>query len=262
MDQEGNPALDRPQRDGGLDKRTLGDKTGRVLVLGNPLLVTIDAPVRVAEGVADALALAARFTGPAVASMGDAGMNATGFAQWLASTVEGVIIHADNDTAGQKAASRLCGGIRIHGGTARAVLPPDGKDAGVVSSMNPFDALTDNWPSYAGHAGPDERLAPLGSPAPSRPDDGGRASMTSHNGHQHISAFEGTELTPGRRVPSTSGPNGAGRRHRGRQSDHRGPPARPGGPGNVAARSRKRTHQFPPSGGHGADRTFAAPSTR
>ena len=149
VDQEGNPALDRPQRDGGLGKRTLGDKTGRVLVLGNPLLVTIDAPVRVAEGVADALALAARFTGPTVASMGDAGMNATGFAQWLASTVEGVIIHADNDTAGQKAASRLCGGIRIHGGTARAVLPPDVKDAGVVSSMNPFDALTDNWPSYA-----------------------------------------------------------------------------------------------------------------
>ena len=76
----GNPALDRPPRDGGLGKRTLGDKTGRVLTLGNPLLGSTDAPVRVAEGVADALALAARFTGPMVASMGDAGMNATGFA--------------------------------------------------------------------------------------------------------------------------------------------------------------------------------------
>ena len=149
VDQDGNPALDRPQRNGGLGKRTLGDKTASVLVLGNPLLPTTDAPIRVAEGVADALALAARFTGPAVASMGDAGMNAVGFAQWLANAVEGVIIHADNDPAGQKAASRLCGGIRIHGGTARAVLPSEGKDAGVVSSMNPFDTLTDNWPSYA-----------------------------------------------------------------------------------------------------------------
>ena len=150
VDRDGNPALDRPQQEGGLGKRTLGDKTGAVLIIGNPLLVSIDAPVRVAEGVADALALAARFTGPAVASMGDAGMNAAGFAEWLASAAAGVIIHADNDDAGQRAASRLCGGIRIHGGTARAVLPPEGKDAGVVSSsLTPFSPLTTSWPSYA-----------------------------------------------------------------------------------------------------------------
>ena len=149
VDQDGNPALDRPQQDGGLGKRTLGDKTGAVLVLGNPLLASIDAPVRVAEGVADALALAARFTGPAVASMGDAGMNADGFAEWLASAAAGAVIHADNDAAGQRAASRLCGWVRIHDGTARAVLPPEGKDAGVVSSMHPFAALTESWPGYA-----------------------------------------------------------------------------------------------------------------
>ena len=149
VDQDGNPALDRPQQDGGLGKRTLGDKTGAVLILGNPMLATIDAPVRVAEGVADALALAARFTGPSVASMGDAGMNADGFAGWLASAAAGAIIHADNDAAGQRAASQLCGAVRIHGGDARAVLPPDGKDAGVVSSMNPFTTLTKSWPGYA-----------------------------------------------------------------------------------------------------------------
>ena len=149
VDQDGNPALDRPQRDGGLGKRTVGNKTGTVLLLGNPLLATIDTPVRVAEGVADALALAARFAGPAVASMGDAGMNANGFAGWLASAAAGVVIHADNDVAGQKAAGRLCGGVRIHGGTARAVLPPEGKDAGVVSSTNPFATLAESWPGYA-----------------------------------------------------------------------------------------------------------------
>ena len=149
VDRDGNPALDRPRQDGGLGKRTLGDKTGAVLVLGNPLLASIDAPVRVAEGVADALALAARFTGPAVASMGDAGMNAVGFAGWLASAAAGAVIHADNDAAGQRAASRLCGAVRIQGGTARAVLPPEGKDAGVVSGMNPFAVLTESWPGYA-----------------------------------------------------------------------------------------------------------------
>ena len=76
-------------------------------------------------------------------------MTADGFAEWLASAAAGVIIHADNDDAGQRAASRLCGAVRIHGGAARAVLPPEGKDAGVVSSLNPFTTLTESWPSYA-----------------------------------------------------------------------------------------------------------------
>ena len=149
VDEAGHPALDRPQRAGGLNKRTLGSKTNAILIFGNPLLANADAPVRVAEGTADALALAARFPGPAIASMGDAGMNADGFAQWLATAAQGVIIHADNDDAGQRAASRLRGGILIHGGTARAVLPPEGKDAGVAASLHPFPPLTTAWPGYA-----------------------------------------------------------------------------------------------------------------
>ena len=70
VDHGGNPALDRLHKDGGLGKRTLGAKAGAVLVLGNPLLADASESTRVAEGVADALALAARFAGPAVASMG------------------------------------------------------------------------------------------------------------------------------------------------------------------------------------------------
>ena len=34
-------------------------------------------------------------------------------------------------------------------GIARAVLPPEGKDAGVVSGVNPFTTLTESWPGYA-----------------------------------------------------------------------------------------------------------------
>ena len=149
VDSEGNPALDRPPSENGLSKRTLGAKTGAVLVLGNPQVDVIDSPVRVAEGVADALALAARFSGPTIASMGDAGMTAEGFSVWLAQAGAGVVIHSDNDEAGQAAASRLCGAVLVHGGTARAVLPPQGKDAGVVAGDNPFASLTEHWPGYA-----------------------------------------------------------------------------------------------------------------
>ncbi len=42
------------------------------------MVAEAEAEVRVAEGVADALALAARFAGPAISSMGDAGMTAEG----------------------------------------------------------------------------------------------------------------------------------------------------------------------------------------
>ena len=149
VDNDGMPALDRPALADGLGKRTLGAKVGAVLILGNPLVAEADAPVRIGEGVADALALAARFKGPAIASMGDAGMTADGFPEWLGAAANGVVIHADNDDAGQAAASRLCGAVRIHGGTARAVLPPQGKDAGVVAGDNPLNPLTQRWPGYA-----------------------------------------------------------------------------------------------------------------
>ena len=147
--EDGQPALDRPASGGGLGKRTLGTKVGAVLILGNPLLGDAEVPVRIAEGVADVLALAARFSGPAIASMGDAGMTAKGFPEWVAWSGAGAVVHADNDDAGQTAARRLCGAVRIHGGTARAVLPPQGKDAGVVSANNPFPPLTEYWPGYA-----------------------------------------------------------------------------------------------------------------
>ena len=59
IDAEGNPALDRPADTGGLDKRTLEARDGAVVLLGNPSLAVAVAPVEVAEGLADALALAA-----------------------------------------------------------------------------------------------------------------------------------------------------------------------------------------------------------
>ena len=123
-------------------------------------------------------------------------MTADGFAEWLASAAGGVVIHADNDDAGQKAASRLCGVVRIRGGTARAVLPPSGKDAGVVAGKQPLRCADRELARLRRHPGRDERLATLGSPAPGCAADGRGVRMTTNNGHHHASAFEGEELTP------------------------------------------------------------------
>ena len=61
---DGRPALDRPANTGGLGKRTHGPKTGAIVVIGCPDLTLAMGPVRVGEGVADALALASRYPGP------------------------------------------------------------------------------------------------------------------------------------------------------------------------------------------------------
>ena len=58
VDAQGAPALDRPSEAGGLSKRSLSSTTGLVVVFGCPHLAEVLEPVRVAEGVADALALA------------------------------------------------------------------------------------------------------------------------------------------------------------------------------------------------------------
>ena len=64
IDAEGLPALDRLADAGGLDKRTLGTREGAVVLLGNPAFALAVASVEVAEGLADALALAARADAP------------------------------------------------------------------------------------------------------------------------------------------------------------------------------------------------------
>ena len=67
---DGTPTVDR-----GLTKRTYAPATDTVIVLGCPHLQNTAAPVDVAEGLADALALAARSPAPAVATLGTAGMS-------------------------------------------------------------------------------------------------------------------------------------------------------------------------------------------
>ena len=150
---EGAPALDRPADVKGLEKRTHGSTVGAVAVFGNPALALAFAPVRVAEGIADALALAARYEGPAVATLGTAGLRdqTETLTNWLSNAPRGVMVHADDDAnaAGAEAARVLCRRIRLNGAEARAVFPPTGKDAAEAASRRPFADLQGYFAEYA-----------------------------------------------------------------------------------------------------------------
>ena len=102
--------MDRPADVKGLEKRTHGSTVGAVAIFGNPALALAFAPVRVAEGIANALALAARYEGPAVATLGTAGLRdqTETLTNWLTNAPRGVMVHADDDAnaAGAEAASR------------------------------------------------------------------------------------------------------------------------------------------------------------
>ena len=157
VDDNGHPALDRPADKGGLNKRTLGIANNAVFVIGNPILSEAGTPVRVAEGLADALALGARYDGPIVAMIGTSGMRNLELAAWLATAAAGVIIHADSDQArkgrapaGTTAAGILRRAIVNSGGGASALYPPDGyKDAAEAAQAAGFSSLGEDWIEFA-----------------------------------------------------------------------------------------------------------------
>ena len=160
VDAHGQPALDRHRQDGGLAKRTVGQAQGAVVLLGNPQLPEAAAPVHVAEGLADALALASRFEGTSVAALGTSGMMGQDriLAQWLASAAQGVQVHCDTDEAkqgrppaGRRAAAVLMLAIKDAGGQALIVTPAQGfKDFADEAAAGPdFGPLPEGWVDYA-----------------------------------------------------------------------------------------------------------------
>ena len=149
VDARGASALDRPAEAGGLGKRSLGSTTGLVVVFGCSDLAEALEPVRVAEGVADALALASRYPGPSVATLGTSAMSDDKLHRWLAGATAGTVIHIDADAGGEDAARRLRRQIQAAGGTVRAVLPAEGKDAAEAAAARPFPPLPEGWEEYA-----------------------------------------------------------------------------------------------------------------
>ena len=155
---QGKSALDRPAEYGGLGKRTIGLVQGAVVILGNPCLPDVSEPVHVAEGLADALALASRHEGTAVAALGTSGMMDGPLATWLAAAPRGVQVHCDTDEpklgrppAGRRAAAILMLAIRNSKGQAAIVTPGAGfKDAADKAAAGPdFGPLPEGWEDYA-----------------------------------------------------------------------------------------------------------------
>ena len=145
-------AAELETRSGWLGKQSRGVLTDCVAVFGNPLWGEITASVRIAEGVADTLALASRYEGPALATLGTGAMRSGNLASWLASAPFGSVIHCDDDTGGQRAAADLRRAIRVAGGRCTAVLPAaDGaKDpAAAAANFPPLPSLPPEWRDYA-----------------------------------------------------------------------------------------------------------------
>ena len=140
------------------------------MVLGCPLLEQTTAPVDVAEGLADALALASRSPAPAVATLGTSGMNSATIAEWLA-TSPATRVWADRDEAkagrappGQRHGRELVRMVNDAGGNAdrppHASLPTRTPQPQLPPSRfnNPGPA----WPEYARTLCRKDGLAPVG----------------------------------------------------------------------------------------------------
>ena len=148
---DGSPAMDR-----GLTKRTYAAAQDAVVVLGCPLLEDAAAPVDIAEGLADALALAARSPAPAVATLGTSGMSSTIIADWLA-TSPSARVWADRDEAkagrapqGQRHGRELVRMVNSAGGNATALhTPSPHKDPAAAAAAMGLAGPDPAWTEYA-----------------------------------------------------------------------------------------------------------------
>ena len=130
---DGSPQTDR----GGLGKRSHGTMSAGVAVIGAPLWRA--ECVHVAEGIADALAIAAREDGPALAAGGTAGFRT--LAPALARLGAPVIVWPDGDTPGRIAASHLVLALDARGAVASMADVPHGQDP--ASMAGPFTRKAD-----------------------------------------------------------------------------------------------------------------------
>lgn len=106
LNAEGTGVCDRPREQGGLQKRTLGIKTGgRVCLLGDPR-AELAPGLALFEGLTDALAWTAREPDSAAAVGGTGGLDGASLAKWL-NGWNRTRMFADRDSGGLDAALRL-----------------------------------------------------------------------------------------------------------------------------------------------------------
>ena len=135
---EGDPTADRPVADGGLHKRSYGSRHGAYCLLGGP---DLSEGIAVAEGLADALALAARLPEAVVCVGGTGGMAQPELTKWLKGAAS-VAIYCDNDEPGGQSAHNLRLALELAGCSLAQVLSvANGKDPADAAIHSPFTIL-------------------------------------------------------------------------------------------------------------------------
>ena len=128
---DGRSAVDA----GWLGKRSYDGLRGGVTVCG---VIERAHGVTLAEGVADALALAARFRPASIAALGTGGLIDPATVKALAALPGGVTVYPDPDRAGHAAADALQPAIERHGGRLRRADLPPGMDAADLAALEGF----------------------------------------------------------------------------------------------------------------------------
>ena len=149
VDGEGRAALDRPRDDGGLAKRTYGRSAGMLALLGDSR-PTHAHGLDLAEGLADALALASRRMETAASVGGTSGLAALAeppVPTWLAAWGS-LTLWADNDEPnrlgrrpGHDAARRLRADLDRHDIRLTVLTLPGAKDAAEATAHSPLPVL-------------------------------------------------------------------------------------------------------------------------
>ena len=137
---EGRKTPDCPEC--GIDKRTIGPRAAGVFAIGNP--ADPQWPPRVVEGVKDALAVAAHYSGPVYAVLGSMANPATDLVCHLANSPVPAVIHADNDEKGYgRIGSRAMAAavMKAGGMQPRIIYAPLGKDAADTARLREFPPI-------------------------------------------------------------------------------------------------------------------------
>ena len=140
VDGSGAPAFDRPEDKGGRSKRTYGIRTGALCLLGEPR-PEVAAGLVLAEGIADALSLAARETDTVAALGGTSGM-ATGDLDGYFQGFHRIKVVADSDiagVAGARAIRRRLGSQRVRAVTIGNADDP--ADAAAIEGIPDIEDL-------------------------------------------------------------------------------------------------------------------------
>jgi hypothetical protein len=139
VDGNGAPAFDRPESKGGRSKRTYGIRTGALCLLGEPR-PEVAAGVVLAEGIADALSLAARETDTVAALGGTSGM-VTGELDSYIQGFHRIKVVADSDKAGIAAARAIR--RRLGSQRVRAVIIGNAADAADAAAIEGIPDIED-----------------------------------------------------------------------------------------------------------------------